>query len=231
MKLRASEAVFLAICLLAAVISLTAVYIVRGRDVSEVVVVTADSAEEEYDVSVINNASAEDFMRVSGIGEVKAGDIIAYRTALGGFKRASQLKDVAGISDALYLRIIEYFYLSAHEPEATSPPETSVEEPTEASTEPTEKATKASTKKTEKTEPATTASEAVTAERVITEVDINSATAEEISQALLIEPELAEEIVALREKIHYFSSVQELYLCDGMTNEIYRAIKDFVIIG
>ena len=231
MKLRASEAVFLAVCLLAAVISLTAVYIVRGRDVREVVVVTADSAEEEYDVSVINSASAEDFMRVSGIGEVKAGDIIAYRTALGGFKRVSQLKDVAGISNALYLRIIEYFYLSAHEPEATSPPETSTEEPTEASTEPTEKATKASTKKTEKTEPATTASEAVTAERVITEVDINSATAEEISQALLIEPELAEEIVALREKIHYFSSVQELYLCDRMTNEIYRAIKDFVIIG
>lgn len=230
MKLRASEAVFLAVCLLAAVISITAVYVVRGRDVSEVVVVTADSAEEEYDVSVINNASAEDFMRVSGIGEVKAGDIIAYRTALGGFKRVSQLKDVAGISDALYQRIIEYFYLSAHEPEATSPPETLVEEPTEASAEPTEKATKASAKKTEKTEPATTASEAVAAERV-TEVDINSATAEEISQALLIEPELAEEIVALREKIHYFSSVQELYLCDGMTNEIYRTIKDFVIIG
>lgn len=246
MKLKPSEIAFVAVCLIAAAVSIAAVYISRERAVGgEIVIDQADSSgDEEYDVSVINSASLEDFMNISGIGEVKAGDIISFREALGGFTRVSQIKAISGISDSLYQKIIEYFYLSPKsgesetaasppneqeektadytlppEPEETSPPKTSAtEKPTE--TEKTEK-----TEKSAKTEPSTEP------ERTMKSVDINAASAEEIAEALMIEPELAEEIVSLRELIHGFSAVQELDLCDGMTDTIYSRIKDYVLIG
>ena len=223
MKLRASEAAFVLICLAAVIASAAAVYISRSRaDGSPLTVVSGSESEEdsEYDVLALNSASLEDFMQVSGIGKVKAGDIIAYRNALGGFTRASQLKDVSGISDGLYNRIIEYFYLCAPKEVEASFSETAT---VAAETEVT--ALNEAMKATE----SDAVTEAVTAERIMRDVNVNEASAEEISDALMIDFGLAEEIVALREKIHKISTVQELYgFCDGMTTEIYRRIKDYV---
>lgn len=237
MKLKPSEAAFILICLAAAAVSVAAVYISRARTKESPLYVehgTEYDAYSEYDVSVLNSATAADFMQISGIGEVKAGDIIAYRDAIGGFKSAAQLKDVSGISDSLFQRIIDYFYLTAHaetsaaatsEAQVTSPePETTAPEKTADEPRKTVKTT-ASTEPDEPEIPP----ETVTEERVMREVNVNEASAEEIADALLIEPELAEEIVALRERIHKISTVQELYgFCEGMTAEIYRRIKDYV---
>lgn len=237
MKLKPSEAAFILICLAAAVISVAAVYISRSRaDESPLYVEpgTEYDAYSEYDVSVLNSATAADFMQISGIGEVKAGDIIAYRDAIGGFKSAAQLKDVSGISDSLFQRIIDYFYLTAYaETSAAATSEAQVTSPEPETTTP-EKATdepRKSNETTSSTEPdkPDIPPETVIEERVMREVNVNEASAEEIADALLIEPELAEEIVALRERIHKISTVQELYgFCDGMTAEIYRRIKDYV---
>lgn len=235
MKLKSSEAAFILICLAAAAVSVAAVYISRSRAEESPLYVepgTEYDAYSEYDVSVLNSATAADFMQISGIGEVKAGDIIAYRDAIGGFKNVAQLKDVSGISDSLFRRIIDYFYLTAHaetsaaavsEVQVTSPEATA---PEKATDEP--RKTAKTTVSTEPDEP-DIPPETVIEERVMREVNVNEASAEEIADALLIEPELAEEIVALRERIHKISTVQELYgFCEGMTAEIYRRIKDYV---
>ena len=119
MKLKVSEIIFVTICLCAAIAAVAAVHISRANvGENELVINHGESVpKEEYDVSVINAATQEDFMQVSGVGEVKAGDIIAYRTALGGFTRVSQIKDISGIGDSLYQRIVEHFYPSVSDTE------------------------------------------------------------------------------------------------------------------
>lgn len=53
----------------------------------------------------INNASKEELMNLSGIGESKAKDIIEYRNNVGLFKSIEEIKNVSGIGDALYTKI------------------------------------------------------------------------------------------------------------------------------
>ena len=240
MKLKTSEAVFVIICVCAAVAATASVYFVMDRSFeSELIVSYSESDQAEgYDISVLNSATTQDFMQVSGIGEVKAGDIVDYRDAIGGFSRTLQLKDVSGISEALYQRIIEHFYKreldrdltvntepieASHDETSASAKETNSVS-TKSSEKPAETATKISSAETESVV-------TVSTEKVMRAVDINSADAAEIAEALMISVELADEIASLRERIQYFSTVQELYLCDGMTAEIYRRVKDYVIIG
>lgn len=55
----------------------------------------------------INQASKEELMQLSGIGEAKANKIIEYREAHGGFKELEEIKDVEGIGDSLFDQIKE----------------------------------------------------------------------------------------------------------------------------
>ena len=55
----------------------------------------------------INQATKEELMTLSGVGEAKADAIIAYRDAHGGFKTLEELKEVEGIGDALFTTISE----------------------------------------------------------------------------------------------------------------------------
>lgn len=228
MKLKASEAVFIAICLCAVAAAVFAVTLSRGRGGEAIKVNLAESEAEAYDVSVLNEATAEDFMHVRGIGEVKAQAIVEYRTAIGGFRRVSQLRDVSGISDATLALIIEHFYgNSAYISDVTKTDEPqSVPETESVKTELT-----APEVTTVPPETAGEAPIATTSEKAMREVNINSATADEIADALLIDRKIAEEIVALREQIEYFSSVQELYLCDSFNDKIYQKVKNYIKMG
>lgn len=230
--MKAPEKIFIVVCVVAAVAASISAYISLDSPRRGVRVFSEGSAEAElYDVSVINEATADDFMHIDGIGEVRAGDIIAYRNAVGGFSNVSQLKDIAGISDAIYQRIIEWFYLSSAEASAeTSATEMTAITETEIS--------EAATNSAKETEPLKTSykskTEAVEAappdeQKTMHSVNINSASADEIEQALMIDSGLAEEIVTLRDNIQYFSQVQELYLCESMKDEIYRRIKDYIL--
>lgn len=55
----------------------------------------------------INTASLEELMMLSGIGEAKAKDIIAYREANGGFNTIEEIQNVSGIGENLYAKIKE----------------------------------------------------------------------------------------------------------------------------
>ena len=61
-------------------------------------------------------------------------------------------------------------------------------------------------------------------------VNINTASADEISECLLIDIELAEGIVSLREQIGYYSSVDELFLVDGLGEKTISRVAGYVIV-
>ena len=53
----------------------------------------------------INNATKEELLTISGIGESKALSIIEYRNTNGNFKSIEDIKNVSGIGDALFEKI------------------------------------------------------------------------------------------------------------------------------
>jgi competence protein ComEA len=67
------------------------------------------TTHEQFDFVIdINQATKEDFMKLPGIGEVKAMAIIAYRDEIAMFKSIDQLIDVKGIGEKTLEKIKPY---------------------------------------------------------------------------------------------------------------------------
>ena len=67
---------------------------------------TAGAGTKDQDERMdINTATAEQLMTLSGIGEAKAANIIAYRESSGGFSSVEDLMNVSGIGEGVYARI------------------------------------------------------------------------------------------------------------------------------
>ena len=56
----------------------------------------------------LNTATQEQLETVSGIGENRAYQIIAYREQLGAYTSVEQIKDIRGIGDSTYAKIAPY---------------------------------------------------------------------------------------------------------------------------
>lgn len=67
-----------------------------------------DTKENESSIININKASVEDLMKLSGIGESKAKNIIEYRDSIGGFKDINDIKNVKGIGDSIFDKIKDH---------------------------------------------------------------------------------------------------------------------------
>jgi competence ComEA-like helix-hairpin-helix protein len=59
----------------------------------------------------INTATAQELQTLSGIGEVIAGRIIAYREEVGAFLFIEEIMQVQGIAEGVFERIRDYIYV------------------------------------------------------------------------------------------------------------------------
>ena len=69
----------------------------------------AANAQSQDDRIDINTATAEQLTTLSGIGQAKAENIIAYRESSGGFSSVEDLMKVSGIGEGVYERIKDKF--------------------------------------------------------------------------------------------------------------------------
>ncbi|MFR2555019.1 MAG: ComEA family DNA-binding protein, partial [Clostridium sp.] len=53
----------------------------------------------------LNTASAEQLMKLSGIGESKAAQIISYREKNGAFKKIEDIMNITGIKEGVFGKI------------------------------------------------------------------------------------------------------------------------------
>jgi competence protein ComEA len=80
----------------------------QGEQLSERIdsLVGSEEAEDKGKVN-LNTASKERLMTLPGIGESKASAIITYREEQGGFTDLSQLKEINGIKDSTYEKLVD----------------------------------------------------------------------------------------------------------------------------
>lgn len=184
--------------------------------------VTSSIAEtkEEYSFP----ADKEMLMAVSGIGEVTADRIIAYRDRVGVISNMDMLLEVNGIGDSTLELLKGYFYVDSADYH-DMPQETKV-----AETQPVQTEIPADTV----TEPPATEEQTVTTaettEKVRQKVNINKADAQEISDKLLIDMDKANAVIELRELISYYESPNELLLCKGFTEKLVSELWDYIEI-
>ncbi len=135
----------------------------------------------------LNAATAEDLMRVKGIGSALAEKIVAARIQCGGFKRRSDLLVVSGIGETLVERIMTEFYIVDELP--------------------------ATVTTTTKTPAVTEVRTTVTAGRY----DLNLVTKEELMQIPDMTEAIADGILELRTVIQYYTHLYELLYVDGIS--------------
>ncbi len=183
----------------------------------------------------INTASAADFMRLEGIGEVIAGRITEYRVENGGFLNIEEIMNVDGIGEAIFSDIEPYIYVEnpvyptephVTEETAMEPSEDITEEITEA---PTESQTAPHDEpETEESAPVTTESPLKLED--IVPLDLNKAEKEELMLLPYVDEEAADEILKLRGDIGGFSSVYELLFVESLKQKEVSEIMEFVIV-
>ncbi len=210
-KLILSDILILITALFVVVGSVAYVMLYKQRQESDTISVSFFDYSEPYDVSVINSADIEDFMQISGIGEVKASAIITYRDSLGGLSDVYQLLDLPIVTPKVFEDIIAYFYLDDTDSSKSEniDEDILVDDPLDA-------------EDSDSTDESDTAS--------LRRVNINTASAIEISECLLLSDAQAQQIVEIRNIIGHYSNLNELALCNLISEKTVSQIKDYILL-
>ena len=166
----------------------------------------------------INTADFGCLCAAEWIGEELAGRIIAFRDSVGCIYNMDQLLEIDGIGEGKLEKLCEQFYVS--EDVYRPMDEDGGEEPDEDEEPPEEPSDDEEPKQEPDDE-----------EKVFRRVNINTASAEEIADCLLIDIEQAKRIIELRGKISYFSSPDELLLEDIMSANMIWERYEFIDVS
>lgn len=159
-------------------------------------------AEFPMDVNIV---TYDELIQIDGIGDVTASNIIGFRSAIGKIVNMEQLLGIEGIGESKLEVLKSYLYVS----------DTDYQEIT----------TTVTTKLKSNSLTTTTANS-----KIMQAVNINTASADEISECLLIDIKLANQIIKLRDEIGYFSNSLELLYVDGFSESMYNQCKDYILL-
>lgn len=160
----------------------------------------------------VNIVTFNELLEIDGIGETLAQRIIDFRSDTGVIYNLDMLLQVNGIGESKLSVLKQYLFVAScdYRPITSSVSTDDITQNTVITTE---------TKMT-----------SVKPERTRREVNINTASAIEITDCLLIDEDLAEKIIKLRNQIQYFSNSLELLYIDGLSEKMYSELKDYIII-
>lgn len=158
----------------------------------------------------INTADTDELMKIKGIGEVTASEIISYRETNGGFKNIEEIMNVYGIGEAIFRNICDYIYVE-------NPVYDVEEEVTEPETEP-------------ETLPEPETETEITLEDVAP-ININTAGIELLVLLPHVNEQIAQDIITLREQLHGFSHVYELLYIEKLEQKQVAELEEFVTVG
>ena len=164
----------------------------------------------------INKADLQQLCAIDGVGESTAQRILDYRSSVGVISSLDMLLNVEGIGKKTLSKLENYLYVAdSDKAETTTSAATTVK---------TSKVTTAS--KSEKV----TTTPLVTSAKQLSQVNINTADAVEISNALLISIERAQKIVDTREKIGGYVTKPEVLLSQAISQSEFVELEKYITI-
>lgn len=166
----------------------------------------------------INTASREELMDLSGIGEILADAIIAYREQYGAFANPEEIMQVSGIGEGIFAAIADRIYVQ--DPQYPVDPQSFDDEIYEENV--YDETNAAVQDNTEKNVPEL--------EEVIP-IDLNTADAELLMLLPYVDEAVAKEIIELREKIGGFSNTYELLYTESLNRRQVAEISGYVTVG
>lgn len=158
----------------------------------------------------INTADIDELMKINGIGEVTASEIISYREQNGGFRNIEEIMNVYGIGEAVFGHICRYIYVEN--------PVYDIEEYV------TEEITEQELFIETESEPE------ITLENVAP-ININTAGIELLVLLPNVNEQIAQDIITLREQLHGFSHVYELLYIEKLEQKQIAELEEFVTVG
>ncbi len=190
---------------------------------TEVAVIETEIATEFLYIN-INTANIEEFMKLDGIGEKKAKDIVNYRDSVAGFNNIEEIMNVNGIGEKTFYNIKNHIYVETpvYSVETCTPTEVVTEAVQEPYTEEYPIIETQPVEETEYTEVPTSVNPFY--------FDLNTVTSQELICIPEIDTELANNIIELRTSIKYFSNVYELLYVEGMSDEKFIKVRDYFYV-
>lgn len=179
----------------------------KSTEISEICTETEDLYID------INNASFDELIKLNGIGDYLAGQIITYREENGGFRNIEEIINVSGIGEKTFDLICDFIYVENpiyYTEEISDEPEQSVEIVEEITTE-------------EITENPMTLED-------YAPINLNEADIEIFLLLPYINEEIASDIIELRTEMTEFSHVYELLYVEGITEEMLIDIIKYVYV-
>lgn len=149
----------------------------------------------------INKADLTQLCSIDGIGESTAQRILDYRNKVGVISSLDMLLNVDGIGEKTLKKLENYLFVSD-----------------------TDKSVAAQTTQTSKT--ATTK----TQEKTFKQVNINTAEAKEIAQALQISLEKAQLVVETRGKIGGYTAKPQILLSKAISEDDFNRLEQYILI-